>query len=341
MRVAVIGCGFFAQNHLNGWRDLATEGVELVAVCDIDPRKAEAAAKTFGVPRFYTDADSLLGKEQIDFVDIVTRMENHLDMVELAAAHGVDIVLQKPLASDWNEAREVVNVAHKAGVRLAIHENFRWQSPMRKLKSVIDSGAIGAPTWARVAFRTGYDIYAVQPYLHQAKRYAILDVGIHILDLARFFLGDVERVSCETQTRNPENVGEDTATIMMRHRSGAVSIVECSMESRIDPDPFPETLVTIEGERGSASVGPGLAAHITSNGETRNLNFGSPLLSWTSQPWHTVQESVLRTEEAIVRAWRDGRDPESTGDDNLKTYALVEAAYEAARLGRAVTPAVN
>jgi predicted dehydrogenase len=341
MRVAVIGCGFFAQNHLNGWRDLAGEGIELVAVCDIDPKKVEAAAKTFDVPRFYTDADALLGTEQIDFVDIVTRMDSHLDMVKLAAAHRVDIILQKPLAPDWDEAREVVNVAGQAGVRLVIHENFRWQSPMRKLKGVIDSGAIGKPTWARFAFRTGYDIYAVQPYLHQAKRYAILDVGIHMLDLARFFLGDVERVSCETQTRNPENLGEDTATIMMRHRSGAVSIVECSLESRIDPDPFPETLVTIEGERGSASVGPGLAAHITASGKTRDLDFSSSLLPWTSQPWHTVQESVLRTEEAIVRAWRDGKDPESTGDDNLKTYALVEAAYEAARLGRAVTPAVN
>ena len=147
----------------------------------------------------------------------------------------------------------------------------------------------------------------MQPYLHQAKRYAILDVGIHVLDLARFFFGDVERVSCETQTRNPENVGEDTATIMMRHKSGAVSVVECSMESRIDPDPFPETLVTIEGERGSASVGPGLAAQVDVRRASRDLDFGSPLLSWTSQPWHTVQESVLRTQEAILRAWRAGR----------------------------------
>jgi D-apiose dehydrogenase len=340
MRVAVIGCGFFAQNHLNGWRDLAGEGVDLIAVCDIDAKKAEEAANTFAVPRFYTDAGALLGKEKVDFVDIVTRMETHLQVVRIAAAHGVDIILQKPLASNWDEAREVVEIAHKAGVRLAIHENFRWQSPMRKLKNVIHGGAIGKPTWARIAFRTGYNIYAVQPYLHQAKRYAVLDVGIHLLDLARFFLGDVERVSCETQTRNPENVGEDTATIMMRHHSGAISIVECSMESRIDPDPFPETFVTIEGERGSASIGPGLAAHVTSGGQTRQMDFGSPLLPWTSQPWHTVQESVLKTQEAIVRAWRAGKDPESTGDDNLKTYALVEAAYEAARAGRVVAPRI-
>jgi D-apiose dehydrogenase len=341
MRVGVIGCGFFAQNHLNGWRDLAADGVEIAAVCDLDVSKAEAAAKAFGVSRFYTDAATMLAKEKLDFVDIVTRMESHLEMVKVAASRGVDIILQKPLAPDWREAQAVVETARKAGVRLAIHENFRWQSPMRKLKGVLDSGAIGKPTWGRIAFRTGYDIYAVQPYLHQAERYAILDVGIHVLDLARFFFGDVERVSCETQTRNPENVGEDTATIMLRHKSGAVSVVECSMESRIDPDPFPETLVTIEGERGAASVGPGLAAQVSSAGVSRQLDFGSPLLSWTSQPWHTVQESVLRTQEAILAAWRAGKDPESTGDDNLKTYALVEAAYEAARQGRAVKPLAN
>jgi predicted dehydrogenase len=341
MRCAVIGCGFFAQNHLNGWRDLAAEGVELVAVCDIDAKKAEEAAKAFGAPRFYADAGALLAQEQLDFVDIVTRMESHLPLVKLACARGVDIILQKPLAPEWKEAREIVETARKAGVRLAIHENFRYQAPMRKLKGVVDSGAIGKLTWARIAFRTGYDIYAVQPYLHQAKRFAILDVGIHMLDLARFFLGDVDRVSCETQRRNPENVSEDTATILLRHRAGAVSVVECTMEARIDPDPFPETLVAIEGDRGSASVGPGLAARVTSDGQTREMHFGSPLLSWTAQPWHTVQESVLRTEEAIIRAWRAGKDPESTGDDNLKTYALVEAAYEAARQGRAVVPELN
>jgi D-apiose dehydrogenase len=341
MRVGVIGCGFFAQNHLNGWRDLAGEGVEIAAVCDVDSDKAQEAARTFGVAGVYADAATMLEKEQLDFVDIVTRMESHLDMVKLAAAKGVDIILQKPLAPDWASAQAVVRTAREAGVRLAIHENFRWQSPMRKLKGVLDGGEIGKPTWGRIVFRTGYDIYAVQPYLHQARRYAILDVGIHVLDLARFFFGEVERVSCETQTRNPENVGEDTATILLRHKSTAVSVVECSMESRIDPDPFPETLVAIEGERGSASIGPGLKAHITSGGAARELDFGSPLLSWTSQPWHTVQESVLRTEEAILLAWRSGRDPETTGEDNLKTYALVEAAYEAAHTGASVVPAVR
>ena len=170
MRVGVIGCGFFAQNHLNSWRDLAGEGVEIAAVCDIDAKKAEAAAKAFGVAKFYADAATMLESETLDFVDVVTRMETHCEIVKLAAAKRVDIILQKPIAADWNGAKAVVETARQAGVRLAIHENFRWQSPMRKLKGVLDGGALGKPTWARIAFRTGYDIYAVQPYLHQAER---------------------------------------------------------------------------------------------------------------------------------------------------------------------------
>ena len=80
MRVGVIGCGFFSQNHLNGWRDLAAEGVELVAVCDIDHAKAEEAGKAFGA-KSYADAATMLDQEKLDFVDIVTRMERPLEMV--------------------------------------------------------------------------------------------------------------------------------------------------------------------------------------------------------------------------------------------------------------------
>ena len=83
-----------------------------------------------------------------------------------------------------------------------MHENFRFQTPMRKLKGLLDRDAIGQPTWARIAFRTGFDVYTNQPYMHHEKRLAILDVGIHVLDVARFLLGEVDRVSCETQRRN-------------------------------------------------------------------------------------------------------------------------------------------
>ena len=88
VRVALVGCGFFAQNHLHSWKDLGREGVDLVAVCDIDPKKADAAAKEFGVPRAYADYDAMLAGEQIDLIDIVTRMDTHRGLVEKSIGEG-------------------------------------------------------------------------------------------------------------------------------------------------------------------------------------------------------------------------------------------------------------
>ena len=338
MRGGLIGCGFFAQNHLSAWRDMRSDGVELVAVCDVDRAKAEAAAERFGVARAYADAGAMFAAERLDFVDIATRMESHGDLVRLAAGRGVHAIVQKPLAPAGAEAVAIVETAEAAGVRLAVHENFRFQTPMRKLKALLDADAIGRPNWARIAFRTGFDVYRAQPYFRQEKRLAILDVGIHVLDLARFFLGEVERLSCETQRRSPLNAGEDTATMLLRHTSGAVSVVECSYEARLDPDPFPETTVAVEGDRGSVSLAPGFLAHVARAGKREDLDFGAAPLPWAEKPWHVVQGSVLMTQRAIVAAWRNGSDAETSGRDNLKTFALVEAAYEAAASGRAVAP---
>ena len=73
IRIGVIGCGFYAQNHLHAWKELAPDGAVLAAVCDVDAGKAEAAGRAFGVP-FYADATALLRSEQLNAVDIVTRL---------------------------------------------------------------------------------------------------------------------------------------------------------------------------------------------------------------------------------------------------------------------------
>ncbi len=339
MRGAVIGCGFFAQNHLNAWRDMRADGVEVVAVCDLDAAKAKAAAERFGVPRFYTDPKELLATETLDFIDIVTRMETHKSLALESIARGVRTIVQKPFASDWAECLVMVEKAKTEGVPLAVHENFRYQRPMLAIRETLDSGAIGQATWGRIAFRTGYDVYASQPYFHRETRFAILDTGVHVLDLARFFMGEVAHVSCETQRRNPENIGEDTATMLLRHTSGAVSLAETTYEARQIPDSFPQTLVTLEGEKGSIKLHEDFRLVVTSDGYVTERKVDSPLLAWTSEPWHILQESVLLTQKAIIGAWKSGNDADTSGADNLKTFAVAEAAYAAAESGRATSPA--
>jgi D-apiose dehydrogenase len=336
--VGMVGCGFFAQNHLNSWRDLRNAGANLVAVCDVDAGKAKAAADKFGVPHWYTDAATMFHEQKLGLIDIATRMETHLALVTIAIDQGIPTIVQKPFAPVLAECIKMTEHARKAGIFLAVHENFRFQVPMREALKVVRSGAIGTPTWARISFRTGYDIYAGQPYLMREERFAIIDVGVHVLDIARVFLGEIEHVSAELQRRNPMVRGEDTATMLVKHKSGAVSVVEVTYESRRLPDAFPETIVELEGPAGALALKAGATMELTTSGAMHATNVDAPVLPWAERPWHVVQESVYATCAHMLAAVREGRQAETSAADNLKTFAAAEAAYAAAASGRAERP---
>ena len=339
VRVGLIGCGFYADNHLHAWRELAPQGALLAAVCDIDPSRAEAAGRAFGVPH-YAEPEAMLKQARLDVVDIVTRQDTHRRLAEMAIAHGVATIVQKPFAPTWEDCVAIVEAAERAGVWLAVHENFRFQAPMRHVRHVIDSGAIGTPSWARIMFRTGFDVYRTQPYFLEEARLVIADVGVHVLDLARFFMGDVSRISCETQRRNPRvKADDDTATMLLRHESGAVSLVECTYEARRPTDSFPETLLEIEGPRGAIIVSADCKMTVASDGKVTETDIGAPLLSWTSHPWQVSQEGALGACRHFLDCLKRGEPAETRGEDNLRTYTLVDAAYRAAAEARSVQPA--
>lgn len=330
IRLGLIGCGFFAQNHLHAWQDLAGEGVDLVAVCDIDEGRAKAAAEKFGVPASYTDAETMFGKERLGLVDIATQMRTHLPLVEMAMRHRVPTIVQKPFGQNIAEARRMTAAANARGIFLAVHENFRFQQPLVKIAETIRSGAIGTPSWARISFRTGYDIYSGQPYLAKEERFVLIDLGVHVLDVARVFLGEVEHLSAELQRRNPNAAGEDTATMLLRHTSGAVSVVECTYGSRRAPDTFPETLVEIEGDTGAIVSRIGSNIEVTINGVMEAFNADPIVHPWAARPWHVAQDSVLATCRHMLERVRAGRPADTSAEDNLRTFALVEAAYQKA-----------
>jgi len=337
-RIAVIGCGFFSRNHLNSWKDLRSDGAELVAVCDMDAAKAKAVAEEFGIPRWYDSAEAMFAAEKLDLVDIVTQVGSHKMLVEMAIGAGGATIVQKPFGKDLAECRDMVALAEREGAFLAVHENFRFQRPNLMVTDVINSGAIGTPSWGRISFRTGHDIYAGQPYLLTEERFAITDVGVHVVDLARVFFGEAEHITAELQNRNPKARGEDTATMMLRHRSGAVSLVEVSYCTRGLPDAFPATILEIEGDRGAIRMGADYQIHITSDGKLTHLDGDAPLLPWAERPWHVTQESVYNTCRHILERFRAGQPADVSGADNLRTYALCDAAYDAAASRRAERP---
>jgi predicted dehydrogenase len=334
VRGAVIGCGFFAHNHLNAWRDLGVG----IAVCDRDEVKVRDAAERFGARAWYTDAAEMYEKEQLDFVDIVTTMPSHRALVGLALGRKVPVIVQKPFAPSWDDCIAMVQEARTAGVPLMVHENFRFQAPMLRAAEIIASGEIGEPTWAHISFRTNHDVYANQPYLADEDELILLDLGIHLFDLARVFMGEVETVSCQTQRVNPKVRAEDQATALLRHVGGAVSVVDCSFESRREIEVFPQTLLHAEGRQGSVSVAPDFAMTVVSEGRIRKERPAPQPRPWASGPALVVQDSVVSACAHWLDCIASGIDAATSGLDNLRTYALVEAAYEAARSGAAVRP---
>jgi predicted dehydrogenase len=332
---AVIGCGFFGRNHLHAWRDL---GVDLAAVCDSRPDRAREAAESFGARAWYADAAEMFARERLDFVDIATTMPSHRALVELALAHRVPVMVQKPFAPTLEDCVAMVERAREAGVALMVHENFRFQAPMRRAAGILAAGEIGAPTWARISFRTGVDVYASQPYLAEESELIVLDLGIHLLDLARVFIGEVESIDCATQRVNPRVKAEDQATMLLRHVGGAVSVVDCSFESRQAVDPFPQTLLRIEGRDGSLSIGPDFAMTVVAGGRVRAERPAPTPLPWAGAATLVVQDSVVAACAHWLECLAAGSEPATSGADNLRTYALVAAAYESARTGRATRP---
>lgn len=336
LRGAIIGAGYFAQNHLHAWS--IVEGAEIVAVCDRDADRAGATCQKFGIAGNYQDAAAMFNELDLDFVDICTTMDTHRELVTLAASHHVAVKVQKPIAPCWEDAVALVEACRASGVPLMVHENYRFQAPNRQIFDWVKAGKIGTPTWGRISFRTWYDIYENQPYLAQVDRLALLDLGVHVFDLARFFFGEVDNLYCQTQTVKSFVKGEDQATTMLRHKSGVVSVVECSYGSCQLPDPIPQTLIHIEGTEGSIKLLRDYKVEATWGGELQTFDLEPPLQPWAFKPWHCEQDAVVNTIRHFVQGLRAGGVFETTGEDNLRTFALVMSAYDSAAAGAVVNP---
>jgi D-apiose dehydrogenase len=329
LRFALFGAGFWSRFQLAAWKELP--GARCVAIYNRTRARAEALARELGVPTVYDDPAELLARERLDFVDIVTDVDTHPTFVALAAKHRLPVICQKPMAPTLEAARGMVRLCEEAKVPLFVHENFRWQTPMRELARLLRSGAIGEPFRARIDMISGFPVFENQPFLRQLERFIITDLGSHTLDCARFLLGEMESVSCLTRRIHADIAGEDVATIMMRSRRGAHVVVEMAYAGTpLERERFPETFVFIEGTRGSLELGPDHWVRITDETGTHARRCPPPRYPWADPAYDIVHASIVPCNADLLGALRKEGGGETTGRDNLETVRLVFAAYEAA-----------
>ena len=324
LRGTMIGAGYFAAFQAEAWNRLPS--AEIVAVADAAPGKAAGFASRFNIPRAYQNADEMLDVEKPHFVDIVTRPEAHLPLTKLAAARGIHVICQKPMAPSMADCVAMCEACERAGVRLLVHENWRWQPWYRELKRLLADGVIGKPFQFSFFWRTGDgrgpDAYPAQPYFRQMPRLMIYESLVHILDTFRFLGGEMQVQSCQTARLNPAIVGEDYALIVTRFQSGAVGLIDANRFTGPVPAPVAMGTCIVEGTDGVLRVSPTGEMFLTRAGGTEERFPFTPL----SEGYKG--DSVYATQAHLFDALQSGVPAESEGRDYLRTVALVEACYE-------------
>ena len=198
--------GIFRGFQYEAWTRIPE--VEMVAIYNRTEERARALMAQYGIPRFYGDWKEMLDRERPDFVDIITPPETHEEMCAFAAARGIHIICQKPLAPTYEDSQRIVDDSTAAGVRFMVHENFRWQPWYRAIKDVQVRGDIGDFTHVHFLMRMGdgwgEDAYlARQPFFREYPRLLIYETGVHFIDTFRFLLGDVVERRRRDETTQP------------------------------------------------------------------------------------------------------------------------------------------
>ncbi|WP_373523662.1 Gfo/Idh/MocA family protein [Aquiflexum sp.] len=335
LKLGIIGTGFWADFQINAWKEL--EGVEIVALCDQNMEKAQAAAKKHSIIRVYTDIDKLLDEESLDCIDIISSIDSHKKLVLKTAAAGVNVICQKPMTDNFVDCQAMVDACKKAGVKFFIHENFRWQTPIRACKELIKQNTIGKPFRSKLTFCSGFPVFDNQPALKDLDRFIIMDLGVHLLDTARFLFGDVARLYCQTQKINESIKGEDIANILLTTKDGLVCFTEISYASHLEKESFPQTLMLIEGDTGSIRLDLDHQIVVTrKNAETTKKTYDPPRYDWADPAYALVHSSIVDCNKNILQDLMGEKPAETTGTDNLKTMELVFLSYESALTNQSI-----
>ena len=336
LRCAVLGCGFWSRFQLSGWREVG--GVEIAGLWNRTRAKAEALAGEFGGLPVYSTPEEMLDKARPDFLDIITDVDTHPQYVRLAAERRIPVICQKPMAPDLAAAEGMEAACRSAGVPFWVHENWRWQHPIREFARALREPELGKCFRARVTFSNSFPVFDNQPFLKELERFILTDIGSHILDAARFLFGEARALFCRTSRVNPAIKGEDVATVMMEMGGGTTVTCEMSYASRLEDEKFPQTYIVAECEKGSVELGPDFTLKVTDSGGTVAKTVRPPHYAWADPAYDVVHASIAACNRDLRGALRGEGPGETTGDDNLRTVRLVFAAYESASTGRAVIP---
>ncbi len=374
--MGLVGCGVMGRRHVIGMKQLKAAGklnFDLVAVCDIMPanleKMADHAEDLLGTrPQQFADFDSMIKALKLDGIIVTTSPEMHVEVAEKAFDAGIHVMVEKPITLTVSEGVRLVEAGKKANRKLAVAENYR-RDPINRLgKALVNSGAIGTPFLATQESSGGGEFVIITPWRHRKDRGGIvLDMGVHYTDILEFYLGPIDTVvgmnaivdkqRTDQQGVKHEADAEDLLVGVMRFESGAIANWLLNVAGRgegsfsrmiygtggslaIPGDRTGKPLRLVQRRDGKDVPVEDLLSLVPDfhlDDVTAALFKGDRLTSY-DMVWADIDANLLGIEQAdYVDAAINNREPEVTGEQGLRSLALVFGLLESELLKRMIT----
>ena len=335
IRIAVVGCGRIAANHFKAIRE-HEDNLQLVAVCDNDPAQLEDAVRNTGA-HGYSSLTELLAAGGVDVVALCTPSGLHPVQAIEAARSGCHVVTEKPMATRWVDGLTMVRECDHAGVRLFVVKQNRCNSTLQLLHRAVSKGRFGRIYMVTInVFWTRPQSYYDSADWRGTWEFdggALMNQASHYIDLVDWLIGPVDSVQAYVGTLARNIQVEDTATIGVRWRSGALGSVNVTMLT------YPKNLegsVTIIGERGTVKVGGTAVNKIEQwdfadsdpdDEQVKDANYETTSVYGFGHPLYY---------DNVVRTLRGECEPHTDGREGLRSLEILIASYLSARDQRRV-----
>jgi len=299
----------------------------VVHACDIAEENLQAAVEEFDIPKGTTDLDELLADPEVEIVDLAVHANQRRPLVERIAEAGKPIFSQKPFAMDWQEAGEMVAICEDAGVTLMINQQARWAPQHAVIKWFIEQGHLGHVYNVMHVIRSYQD--RPDHWFSKLENAVIVDHGCHYIDLSRHFTGlTPERVNCtNTWVPGQNGVTPMIYSMTLEHDPEAQIMSTLHFNDICYAQPLFDYTWWVDGTEGSVRAGRAQIAYAAKDDETEQTFELEG--SW-------FPDAFAGSMAEMMNALSEGRDPLTSGRDNLNTVRTAYAAVISSNEGRAV-----
>ncbi|MCM4169072.1 Myo-inositol 2-dehydrogenase [Arenibacter antarcticus] len=326
----IIGTGAIASHHAKSIQEL--EDCKLIAVCSSTPERAKVASEKFGVPA-YSNLEEFLLRDDLDIISVCTESGRHMEPILAAAMAGKHVIVEKPLEVTVERASRIIAVCRAQNVKLGVIFQNRFNPAYLRLKQAVHQGALGKLILGNAYIKWYRDeaYYKTSDWkgtLTGDGGAALINQGIHTIDLLLDIMGDVESVFGKVKTMVHDIEGEDIGIAMLDFKNGAMGTIEGGTSLY----PGYKDRLEIFGENGSIIYEGGEIVSWNLKGcEATTKKTDEISSSGASDPMSVDYRLHLAQLKEMVLAVRNDRDPEVNGESALKSLELISAIYKSSK----------